>query len=173
MVAGLAPAASIKVYQTDGNANDDPWTQVNDELQRIIDDNTANANAGSVVSVSLGIDKGDISSDDVRALDSSLQQLTQVEHMTVFVASGDCAAFADEQFGDLSVSFPASDPWAVAVGGTKLSVDGQGNRANEVAWSQFPNIFHFNNSWDTSCGNTTLFPPPAPPNATHATNNNP
>jgi len=31
MVAGLASAASIKVYQTDGNANDDPWTQINDE----------------------------------------------------------------------------------------------------------------------------------------------
>jgi len=59
MVAGLAPAASIKVYQTDGNANDDPWTQVNDELQRIIDDNPANANAGSVVSISLGIDEAD------------------------------------------------------------------------------------------------------------------
>src|SRR6266568_4070602 len=108
MAAGLAPAASIKVYQTDGNADNDTWTQVNDELQYIIDDNTANANAGSVVSISLGIDEADITSDDVRALDSSLQQLTQVEHMTVFVASGDCGAYADETFGDLSVSFPAS-----------------------------------------------------------------
>jgi len=77
MAAGLAPAASIVVYQTDGNASDDPWTQVNDELQKIIDTNTNNANAGSVVSISLGIDEGDISSDDVRALDSSLQQLTK------------------------------------------------------------------------------------------------
>src|SRR6266566_6129330 len=124
MVAGLAPAASIRVYQTDGNADGDTWTQVNDELQHIIDDNTSNANAGSVVSISLGIDEADISSDDVRALDSSLQQLTRVEHITVFVASGDCGAYADETFGDLSVSFPATDPWAVAVGGTKLSVDG-------------------------------------------------
>src|SRR6266487_1083427 len=97
MAAGLAPAASIVVYQTDGNAGDDPWTQVNDALQKMIDTNTNNANAGSVVSVSLGIDEGDISSNDVRALDSSLEQLTKVEHMTVFVASGDCAAFADEQ----------------------------------------------------------------------------
>ncbi len=156
MVAGLAPAATIKVYQTDGNG-DDPWTQVNDELQRIIDDNTSNANAGSVVSISLGIDEADISSDDVRALDSSLRQLTQVEHMTVFVASGDCGAFADETFGDLSVSFPASDPWAVAVGGTKLSVDGQGNRTDEVAWSEFPNIFKCNNSWGTGGGNSSMF----------------
>ncbi|TME02112.1 MAG: hypothetical protein E6I80_20475 [Chloroflexi bacterium] len=157
MAAGLAPAASIVVYQTDGNASDDPWTQVNDELQKIIDTNTNNANAGSVVSISLGIDEGDISSDDVHALDSSLQQLTKVEHMTVFVASGDCAAYADEQFGDLSVSFPASDPWAVAVGGTDLSVNDQHNRTNEVAWSEFPNIFKCKNSWGTGGGNSSLF----------------
>jgi subtilase family serine protease len=157
MVAGLAPAASIKVYQTDGNANDDTWVQVNDELQHILNDNTANANAGSVVSVSLGIDEADITSDDVRALDSSLQQLTQVEHMTVFVASGDCGAFADETFGDLSVSFPASDPWAVAVGGTELSVNDHGQRTDEVAWSHFPNIFHCKNSWGTGGGNSSLF----------------
>src|SRR2546421_4678201 len=157
MAAGLAPAASIVVYQTDGNASDDHWTQVNDELQKIIDTNTNNANAGSVVSISLGIDEGDISSDDVRALDSSLQQLTKVEHMTVFVASGDCAAFADEQFGDLSVSYPASDPWAVAVGGTDLNVNDQHNRTNEVAWSQFPNIFKCNNSWGSGGGNSSLF----------------
>src|SRR5579864_3884797 len=137
MAAGLAPAASIVVYQTDGNAGDDPWTQVNDELQHIIDANTNNASAGSVVSISLGIDEADITSDDVNALDSSLQQLTKVEHMTVFVASGDCGAFAGETFGQLSVSFPASDPWAVAVGGTELSVNGQGMRTDEVAWSQF------------------------------------
>src|SRR5205807_4915601 len=49
------------------------------------------------------------------------------------VASGDCGAYADETFGDLSVSYPATDPWAVAVGGTTLSVDGQSQRADEVA----------------------------------------
>src|SRR2546430_5500613 len=157
MAAGLAPAASIKVYQTDGNADNDTWTQVNDELQHIIDDNTSNANAGSVVSISLGIDEADLTSDDVRALDSSLQQLTQVEHMTVFVASGDCGAYADETFGDLSVSYPATDPWAVAVGGTTLSVDGQSNRAGEVAWSHFPNIFKCKNSWGSGGGNSSLF----------------
>jgi kumamolisin len=157
MAAGLAPAASIVVYQTDGNASDDAWTQVNDELQKIIDNNTNNANAGSVVSISLGIDEGDITSDDVRTLDSSLEQLTKVEHMTVFVASGDCAAFADETYGDLSVSYPASDPWAVAVGGTDLTVNDQHNRTDEVAWSEFPNIFKCKNSWGTGGGNSSLF----------------
>ncbi|HLJ36090.1 MAG TPA: protease pro-enzyme activation domain-containing protein, partial [Ktedonobacteraceae bacterium] len=107
MVAGLAPDANIAVYQTDGNANDDTWAQVNDALQQIIDDNTNNASAGSVVSISLGMDEADMASSDVTAIDSSLRQLTQVEHMTVFIASGDCGAFANRIYGDLSVSFPA------------------------------------------------------------------
>jgi kumamolisin len=67
--------------------------------------------------------------------------------MTVFVASGDCGAFADEVYGDLSVSFPASDLWAVSVGGTELSVNGQHNRADEVAWSDGLNPLKCKNSW--------------------------
>ncbi len=90
--------------------------------------------------------------------------------MTVFVASGDCGAFADETFGDLSVSFPATDPWAVAVGGTELSVDGQGNRTDEVAWSHFPNIFKCNNSWGTGGGNSSLFRRPDWQNANGVNN---
>jgi kumamolisin len=158
MAAGLAPAASLVVYQTDGNADGDTWVQVNDELQRIIDTNESTPNAGSVVSVSLGIDESSITSDDVRAIDSSLQQLTLLEHMTVFVASGDCGAFADKTYGDLSVSFPASDPWAVAVGGTELSITSQQQRTDEVVWSsQSPNISHCKNSWGSGGGNSTLF----------------
>ncbi len=57
MAAGLAPAASLVVYQTDGNANGDTWVQVNDELQRIIDVNVSKPNARSVVNISLGIDE--------------------------------------------------------------------------------------------------------------------
>ncbi|HLZ59604.1 MAG TPA: S53 family peptidase [Ktedonosporobacter sp.] len=170
MAAGLAPAASINVYQTDGNADGDTWTQMNDELQQVIDANTNNASSGSVVSISLGIDEADISSDDARVLDSSLRQLTQVEHMTVFVASGDCGAFADETFGDLSVSFSASDPWAVAVGGTELSVDGQHNHAHEVVWSDSLNPFECNNSWGSGGGNSSLYTRPAWQNANGVNN---
>src|SRR5947209_12298450 len=49
MVAGLARSVNIVDYETDGNANGDIWTQVNDELQQVINDNTNNASAGSVV----------------------------------------------------------------------------------------------------------------------------
>jgi kumamolisin len=146
------------VYQTDGNADGDTWVQVNDELQRILDTNVSIPNAGSVVSISLGIDEGDITSGDVRALDRSLEQLTLLENMTVFVSSGDCGAFDDETYGDLSVSYPASDPWAVAVGGTELSINSQQQRTDEVVWSaQDPNFAHCKNSWGSGGGNSTLF----------------
>jgi kumamolisin len=160
MVAGLARSINIVVYQTDANSTNDVWVNVNDELQQIINDNTDNASAGSVVSISLGAAEGEISSDDMRAIDSSIQQLTRVEHMTVFIASGDCGAFTSRVYGNLAVSFPASDQWAVSVGGTILSTDGNQNRAREVVWSDSSNRFQCKNRWGSGGGNSILFKRP-------------
>ena len=161
MVAGLARSANIVVYQTDGSSNGDVWSQVNDMLQQVADNNVNNANSGNVVSISLGDSEDQISADDARAIDSSIQQLTRVEHMTVFVASGDCGAFTSRTFGDLSVSFPASDPWTTAVGGTILQVDSNHNRTNEIAWSDDSNRSKCTNQWGSGGGNSTLFQRPS------------
>jgi kumamolisin len=162
MVAGLARSANIKVYQTDADdsGNSDAWVNVNDELQTILDDNFNNANAGGTVSISLGIAEGEMSSQDMTAIDQSIRQLTQIEHMTVFVASGDCGAFTDQTYGSLSVSFPASDGWGVAVGGTVLQIDENQNRANEVAWSDNSNTRRCGNSWGTGGGVSKIFASP-------------
>lgn len=160
MVAGLARSANIAVYQTDGNSGGDVWSQVNDMLQQIANDNVNNGNSGNVVSISLGEAENQISANDVRAIDSSIQQLTRAEHMTVFVASGDCGAFTSRRFGDLSVSFPASDPWATSVGGTILQVNGNRNRANEVVWSDGSSRSTCKNQWGSGGGNSTLFQKP-------------
>lgn len=160
MVAGLARSINIVDYQTDGNTNGDVWAQVNDMLQAILDDNTNNAAAGNVVSISLGASERDMSPQDVRAIDSSLQQLNQVEHMTVFIASGDCGAFTDGVYRSLSVSFPASDPWAVSVGGTILSVNGNQQRANEIVWSNGSNPLKCSNRWGSGGGNSVMFSRP-------------
>ena len=165
MVAGLARSANIKVYQTDGDAADDVWTNVNDMLQQIADDNVNNASSGSVVSISLGAAEQELSSNDAQAIDSSLQQLTKAEHMTVFVASGDCGAFTTRQYGNLSVSFPASDPNATAVGGTILQVDGNHNRTNEIAWSDGSNQSKCTNQWGSGGGNSTFSSRPSWQNA--------
>ena len=160
MVAGLARSANIVVYQTDGNANDDVWARINDELQQILNDNVDNANTGSVVSISLGVAEQGMTSDDQRAIDSSLQQLTDVEHMTVFVASGDCGAFTDGVYKSLSVSFPASDPWVTSVGGTMLSIDRNQNRVDEVVWSDGANPNRCKNQWGSGGGNSILYKRP-------------
>ncbi len=166
MVAGLARSANIKVYQTDASSADtDIWTNVNDMLQQISDDNVNNANAGNTVSISLGAAEGDISSQDMRAIDRSIQQLTEVDHMLVFVASGDCGAFTSGVYGQLAVSFPASDPWAVAVGGTILQINGQNNRANEIVWSDGSNLNRCKNRWGSGGGISKVFQRPAWQNA--------
>ena len=90
MVAGLARSVNIVDYQTDGNSDGDIWSQVNDGLQQILNENTGKANAGDVVSLSLGAAENGMTSGDRVAIDQSLRLLTQVEHMRVFIASGDC-----------------------------------------------------------------------------------
>lgn len=157
MIAGLARSINIVDYETGPVSDYDTWSQVNDELQQILSDNTNNANSGSVVSISLGMDEGDMTGSDLRAIDQSLRELTQVEHMRVFIASGDCGAFANGVYRDLSVSFPASDPWATAVGGTVLRIDGGQNRANEVAWSDGSNTSRCRNQWGTGGGLSQLY----------------
>lgn len=171
MVMGLARSSTINVYQTDiSNQDSDVWTNVNDMLQQLLDDNVNKANSGSVVSISLGAAEGEMTQEDVRALDSSLKQLTQVEHMTVFVASGDCGAFTSRRYGDLSVAYPASDPNVVAVGGTILQVNGTSGRANEIAWSDKSNTRKCTNQWGTGGGVSQLFQRPSWQNALGASN---
>lgn len=157
MVAGLARSANIVVYQTDGNASNDVWTNVNDMLQQISDNNVNNASSGQVVSVSLGAAEQEMSSNDAMAIDSSLQQLIKAEHMTVLIASGDCGAFTTRRYGQLSVSFPASDPWATAVGGTILQTNSNGSRGRETVWSDNSNQAKCTNQWGSGGGNSAAF----------------
>lgn len=170
MVTGLARSVNIVDYQTDGNAEGDTWVQVNDELQQIINDNTQNANAGSIVSISLGAAEGDLTSGDLKAIDQSLQLLTKVEHMRIFIASGDCGAFSDRVFNSLSVSFPASDPWATSVGGTSLSIGSQQLRAGEVVWSDRSNLQSCKNRWGSGGGNSQVYQHPSWQNASGVIN---
>ena len=171
MVAGLARSANIKVYQTDGGDNtNDVWVNVNDELQQLINDNVNSNSAGNVVSISLGAAESDMSQQDMEALDSSFQQLSRVLHMSVLVASGDCGAFTSQNYGDLSVSFPASDPWVTAVGGTILTPTGNGGRANEIVWSDGSNRSRCTNQWGSGGGNSSVFKQPSWQNSSGVNN---
>jgi subtilase family serine protease len=157
MLMGLAPQATINDYQT-GLASDQG---VNDALQQIINDNAKNVNSASVVSISLGEEENGETSAGVSAIDQSLKTLVQVEHMTVFVSTGDCAAFGAGVYNQLNVQFPASDPYAVAVGGTEWS-NGSNGTINESAWSDSSaDHSQCNNSWGSGGGLSTLFKRPS------------
>lgn len=161
MIAGLAPAAHIKDYQTDiSKTQDGGWNNLNDALQRILDDNSAHSVPGSAVSMSLGVGESGVTGEVAKAMGQRIQLLTEAEHMTVYAASGDCGAFEDRIFGDLSVSYPASDPWAVGVGGTTITTNSANNRANEIAWTGLPNPLACENAWGTGGGVSKLIKKP-------------
>ncbi len=167
MIMGLARNVNIVDYET----GDPSFVNIEDELQQIIDDNANNTGSGNVVSISLGAAENFLSLNDLRAIDQRLYLLTQKEHMTVFVASGDCAAFTDGVFNSLSVSFPASDPYSVAVGGTVLQVDQRGNRVGEAVWSDATDQTKCSNSWGSGGGNSNFFPQPTFQTGRGVTNN--
>ncbi len=155
MIAGLAPGATIVDYQSDGQT----LGTLNDELQAIIDDNANNTGSGSVVSISYGAAEDMLDPNAIQAIDQSLQTLVKTEHMTVFVASGDCGAFISEDFHHLDVSYPASDPWATAVGGTVLSTS-RNARGNETVWGQHPPSRQCQNQWGSGGGLSVYFKRP-------------
>jgi kumamolisin len=165
MLAGLAPAAHIVDYQEDPallntGSGSDSWTAFNDALQRIVDDNTGSPHPGSVVSVSLGGAEGYMSQATMQAIDQNLRILTQVERMTVFVATGDCGAYGDRVYGPLDVSFPSTSSWAVAVGGTRMNFGAPGTRPQEEVWSDRSNLGKCENQWGSGGGVSKVFPKP-------------
>lgn len=162
MIAGLAPDVNIHDYQTDiSKAPDGGWQNLLDTFQRIIDDHVHNLYSQEVVSVSLGAAEAGLTKSMADAFSQRLQILTDVEHMTVFVASGDCAAFAGGTYGQLDVSFPASDPYTTAVGGTILQTNLLGDRTSEVSWSDGSDKQECNNAWGTGGGLSAVFPQPS------------
>lgn len=137
MIAGLAPEATILDYQTP-RADD---TGFLDGLNKVAADDTI-----QVLSVSYGAGEDQFGASYLAQLNDTLEILA-IEGISVLIASGDCAAFSDGVFGQLQVSFPASAPWAIAVGGTSF----QGNL--EIAWSASnPNKLQCGNGWGTGGG---------------------
>ncbi len=137
MIAGLAPQAEILDYQTPQSDN----VGFLDALNKVAGDDQVQA-----LSVSYGAGEDQFDTSFLSQLNDTLEILA-LEGISVFIASGDCAAYTDGVFGQLQVSFPASAPWAIAVGGTSF----QGN--NEVAWrATNPDKTQCKNSWGTGGG---------------------
>jgi kumamolisin len=167
MLAGLAPNVHLIDYQMDpallNGSGANWWTAFNNALQQVIDNNQNIPHPGSALSISLGGAEDDLSQDTLLAIDQNLQILTKAEHMTVFVASGDCGAYASGIYkGTPDASFPASDPWSAAVGGTRITLSNNDTRANEVVWQQdLSNLSQCQNKWGSGGGLSGFFAQPS------------
>ncbi len=161
-LAALAPGANIVEYQghfCDSNSCNDStsFPQALAEVFNAIgqDDRTP------IVSVSWGDWEGNIAPEDLKAIDQQLKQLA-AEGITVAIATGDCAAFETHVYNQLGIGYPASDPYALAVGGTNLQTDSNGRRTSEVTWSDpQADQSQCNNSWGSTGGVSILWKQPS------------
>ena len=130
VIRGIAPMAHILNYEGKD-------TKVNTSIQvlnQIIEDGRAD-----IVSDSWGTcDDPQGFSQPVRDAMNPVLEAAVAQGISIFVASGDAGAY-DCQAGNLSdqlltVDWPASSPNAIAVGGTRLSVQQNGTYLTEFGW---------------------------------------
>jgi len=136
MIAGLAPGAQLLDYQSP-QPDDKSFLDV---INQIAADDQV-----QVVSISYGEGEDQTTPAYMAQYEETLELLA-VEGVSVFISSGDCAAYVDGVYGQLAVSFPASAPWAIGVGGTSLD-------NGEHAWSDSsPDKSKCQNTWGTGGG---------------------
>lgn len=146
MIAGLAPKATILDYQA-SLANTSFAQALLDVFNKVAADDKV-----QVLSVSYGAGESNFSTSEQDAVNRSLRNLA-AEGISVFISSGDCGAFANRFTHIAMVSFPASAPYAIAVGGTYLQVNKQGARTNETAWGQGDFLpYCIGNEWGSGGG---------------------
>ena len=118
----MAPGAHVLVYAgTDASAA--TFLKIYD---RIVSENRA-----AVLTTSWGRCEADYPSSYLAQMDAILARAA-AQGITVLSASGDQGAFACAGDDAPSVSFPASHPYVLAIGGTSLT---GGDSVSEVAWS--------------------------------------
>jgi kumamolisin len=122
LVSALAPGAKkIMVYQAPNSAQ-----SVLNLYSRIANDNLA-----QIVTTSWGGPEQMQSTSFVMAESSIFKQMA-LQGQTVFAAAGDSGAYGDQK--SISVIDPASQPFVVSVGGTRLYAAG-GTYQGETTWN--------------------------------------
>jgi subtilase family serine protease len=132
VILSVAPQASILQYEI-GQQTTGFSVGLADAFNKIVEEDRA-----KIVSVSLGECEPAIQPGEQELVENALAAADRLG-ITVFVASGDTGAYACEQDDPsdtaLSVQFPSSSPYVLAVGGTRLSVAQDGSYVDEQAWS--------------------------------------
>jgi kumamolisin len=122
LVSAIAPGANrILVYQAPNNG-----TSILNLYSRIANDNRA-----QVVTTSWGGSES-LQSTSFLVAESGILKQMALQGQTVFAAAGDAGAYSDQS--RLSVIDPASQPFVVGVGGTRL-YSTSGSYQNETTWN--------------------------------------
>jgi kumamolisin len=149
VAAAVAPKALIAVYfapNTDKGFLDAITMAIHDAV-----------NKPSVISISWGAAEKNWTAQAMTSYDQALQTAAALG-VTVCCASGDNGSGDGEADGKAHVDFPASSPFALGCGGTKLVGSG-GSITNETVWNEN------STSSATGGGVSDFFPVPAYQNA--------
>ena len=142
----IAPEATIDLVLAKQLPTDLTYSDLYADLLRSVK-YAVDQHLGNVVSLSYGFPEPCLSTDAKNYSHSILQQAA-AEKISVFVSAGDSGAtgFADAAnscgpagypyFPTRVTLYPASDPYATAVGGTYLDADINGNYKGETGWTQ-------------------------------------
>ena len=124
LMAALAPnAAKIVVYEGPNSA-----AGVIDTYNRIATDNTAKE-----ISTSWGMAEANNSA-SARSSENTIFQQMAAQGQSIFAAAGDSGAY--DNGSNISVDDPASQPYMVGVGGTRLTTAGAGGAySSETTWN--------------------------------------
>jgi len=129
-VAGsVAPGAKIAVYFT---PNTDQGFL--DALTTAVHDTNFNP---SIVSISWGGPENSWTRQAMNSFSSACQDAATMG-VTITVASGDNGATDGNPHNQLAVDFPASSPYVIGCGGTRLIISGSAI-ASEQAWNELAN----------------------------------
>jgi kumamolisin len=145
LISGLAPKAQILNYQAAIDKVSFAQALV-DVLNRVAADHKV-----QVLSVSYGTGEDSFSASQQVAINRSLRNLAAMG-VSVFISSGDCGAFTTRVHKIAEVSFPASAPYAIAVGGTHLQVNNSNVRISEDTWGGDDGAPLCHNEWGSGGG---------------------
>jgi kumamolisin len=108
----------------------------------------------SIISISWGGPESSWTEQSRNALNSACQDATTMG-VTILAASGDNGASDGSTKGTLAVDFPASSPYVIGCGGTKLTLSGA-SIGSEQAWNELSS-----NEGATGGGVSEVFPLPS------------
>ena len=145
LISGLVPKAQILDYQAEQGKVSFAQELV-DVFNRVAADHRV-----QVLSVSYGTGEDSFSASEQAAVNRSLRNLAAMG-VSVFISSGDCGAFTLRVHNMAEVSFPASAPYAIAVGGTHLQVSDSNIHTSEDTWGGDDGAPLCHNEWGSGGG---------------------